>query len=128
MYDEFEDKDEITAKIEDDMSDDMNRHDKFEDNDKMPDKHNGESGLAIASMILGIISIVLCYFWRISMAAGIAGIVLGTMHNRKYGRCGMSAAGVICGIIGITLTIIGFLLIIVSFLLFGEVLRAIIVQ
>lgn len=81
----------------------------FENNYQSPQyqgfKGNDSKGMAIASMILGIVSIVLCCIWYISLIAGIVGIVLGIMHNRKNEKSGMATAGIICSVIGIILTI-----------------------
>ena len=66
---------------------------------------DGGKGMAIASMILGIVSIVLCCIWYISVTSAIVGIVLGILHNKKNGRCGMSTAGIVCSIIGIVITV-----------------------
>ena len=51
---------------------------------------DGNKGMAIAAMILGIVSIVLCCIWYISIIAGVVAIVLGIMYNKKNGKCGMS--------------------------------------
>ncbi len=66
---------------------------------------DGNKGMAIAAMILGIVSIVLCCIWYISIIAGVVAIVLGIMYNKKNGKCGMSTAGILCGIIGMILAI-----------------------
>lgn len=66
---------------------------------------DGNKGMAIAAMILGIVSIVLCCIWYISIIAGVVAIVLGIMYNKKNGKCGMSTAGIVCGIIGMILAI-----------------------
>lgn len=69
-------------------------------------QQNGGKGMAIASMILGIVSIVLSCVWYISVPAAIVGIVLGVMHNKKSGKCGMTTAGIVCSAIGLVLTIV----------------------
>ena len=66
---------------------------------------DGNKGMAIAAMILGIVSIVLCCIWYISIIAGVVAIVLGIMYNKKNGKCGMATAGIVCGIIGMILAI-----------------------
>lgn len=69
------------------------------------------SGLAIASLILGILSIVLLCLWFLSVPLGIIAIILGVvaLNQAKAGRAGgkgMAKGGVICGIVGIALTIL----------------------
>lgn len=75
-------------------------------------------GMAIASMILGIVSIVCCWSWYICLPCGVIGLVLGIMFNKKNGSIGMSKAGVICSIVGMVLCV---LLLIVCFALLGAV-------
>ena len=64
-------------------------------------------GLAIASMVLGIVSLVLFCFAYISIPAGIVGVILGgvSLATKKAGK-GMAIAGVVCSIIGIALYVI----------------------
>lgn len=77
------------------------------DNNYVMSQNGGEGGkgMAIASMVLGIISIVLCCLWYVGPVAGIIAIVLGIVHNKKNGKCGMAVAGIVCGIVGIVLTV-----------------------
>ena len=84
-----------------------------------PQKNGGGQGMAIASMVLGIVSIVLCCIWYISLICAIAGMVLGIMNNRKCGRNGMATAGIVCSIIGIVLTIALLVLAAIGLMMFG---------
>ena len=69
-------------------------------------------GMAIASMVLGIVSLVLFCFVYICVPCGIVSIILGgiTVAKKKPGK-GMAIAGIVCSIVGIAvyviLTIIG---------------------
>lgn len=64
-------------------------------------------GMAIASMVCGIVSIVLiCCTYYISIPCAIVGLVLGIMSNKKYGKNGMAIAGIVCSIITIALSIV----------------------
>lgn len=65
----------------------------------------GGKGLAIASMVLGILSIVLSCTW-FGLIAGIVGLILAIVYNKGNGTCGMSKAGLICSIIGIILFVV----------------------
>lgn len=53
-------------------------------------------GLAIAGMVLGIIS-----FFCIPLITGILGIVFGGVAKSKGYRGGMATAGIVCGILGL---------------------------
>ncbi len=67
--------------------------------EKSPDK---TSGLAIASMVLGIISIPLLFIYLIGLVFSIASIVLGIVaitkinKNKQKGK-GMAIAGIVTG-------------------------------
>ncbi|MBO5303838.1 MAG: DUF4190 domain-containing protein [Lachnospiraceae bacterium] len=73
---------------------------------------NGEGGkgMAIGSMICGIVAIVLSCVWYVSLICGIVAIVLGVMYNKKNGKCGMTTAGIVCGVIGMILAVVLILL------------------
>lgn len=84
-----------------------------------PSNEPENKGMAIASMVLGIVSIVCCWQMYICFACGIVGLVLGIMFNKKNGSSiGMSKAGIICSIIGMALDI---LLIIIGVAILGAV-------
>ena len=69
------------------------------------------NGLAVTSMILGIVGIVSdCCCWPLGAALGIAAIITGVIGLNKVkdgtgGGKGMAMAGVICGIAAILLGI-----------------------
>lgn len=64
------------------------------------------SGLAIASMVCGIISIVICCVWYLAAPLSIAAIVMGIINNvTKKGGTGMAIAGIVTGAIGLLLVI-----------------------
>ena len=65
------------------------------------------SGMAIASMVCGILSIVLCCVWYISIILSIVAITLGIINMiKKYGGKGMAIAGIITGSFGVVLSIL----------------------
>ncbi len=69
------------------------------------------NGKAVASMILGIVSLVCILFGTfafIGMIAGIVGLVLGISAN-KEGKTGMATAGVVMSAIGLGLCAITFI-------------------
>lgn len=67
-------------------------------------------GMAIASMVLGIVSIVLCCIWYISVPCAIIGLILGILYNKKGTKSGMATAGIVCSIIAIVLVVLVFIL------------------
>jgi hypothetical protein len=72
-------------------------------------------GMAIASLILGIVSLVICFIWYVSIPCGVVAIILGAISISKCNKGeaagkGMATAGLVLGIIGVVL--IGILVII----------------
>lgn len=72
-------------------------------------------GLAVASMVLGIIGLVLFCIWYIGIPCSIIGLILGGISSSKakaYGmKSGMAVAGIVCSCIALGLNIIGIILI-----------------
>lgn len=62
-------------------------------------------GLAIASLVLGIVSLVFFCLWYISIPCAVLGIIFGTMSKTSSGA-GMAKAGLICSIIAIAIAIL----------------------
>ena len=63
-----------------------------------------KKGFSIAALVLGIVAIVLCCVWYISIPCGILAIVFGTIGLRSSKR-GMSISGIVTGIIGMIISI-----------------------
>jgi len=57
-------------------------------------------GQHIASMVLGIISIMSSFFWYITLPAGVLAVVLG---SKTSGASGFGKAGLVTGTIGLSL-------------------------
>ncbi len=68
-----------------------------------------KKGLSIASMVLGIVSLVLWCFWYLSIPCAILAIIFGIIGKKRAGK-GMAIAGLVLGII--TLVILGILLLV----------------
>ncbi len=66
-----------------------------------PTKNDPAKGLAIASMICGIVSF-LCF----AIVCGTLGIVFGAIAKNKGSKSGMATAGIVCGAIGLGLWLI----------------------
>ncbi len=67
-------------------------------------------GAGIASLILGIVSLVFFCVFYLSIPAGIAGIVTGCVSVSKAkavgAKNGMGVAGIVCSVIGIVICIL----------------------
>lgn len=61
-----------------------------------------KKGLSIASMVLGIVGLVCCCFWYIAIPCSILAIIFGILGKKKGGK-GMAIAGLVLGIIAISL-------------------------
>ena len=70
-------------------------------------------GLAIASMVLGIVGLVTFCIWFITIPCSLLAIILGTVAMRKIkshklkGQ-GMAIAGLVCGIIAMVVWVLIF--------------------
>lgn len=70
------------------------------------------TGFGIASMICGIVSLIgCCGLWYVSIPCAIAAIVLGIVQIVKNESKGMAVAGIVCGAIGLLLTIVVIILV-----------------
>jgi disulfide bond formation protein DsbB len=63
-------------------------------------------GMAVASMVLGIVSIALCLYWFIAFPAGVVAIVLAVIARRNNVGGGFALAGLITGIVGTAVGVI----------------------
>ena len=72
------------------------------------------SGFAIASLVLGILSIVCCCAWYISGIFAILSIAFAiiVLTKNKPGR-GMAIAGLVCAAIGIIIAIVMLVMVVV---------------
>lgn len=76
---------------------------------------NNGKGLSIASLVLGIIAIVLAWFYMVNIVAlicGIVGIILAAIGKKKAAAAGttsgLGTAGLVLSIIATVLAGIGF--------------------
>ena len=70
--------------------------------EKVEVKDKNKSAMAIASLPLGIISIIANWFWYLSLPTGILAIIFGAKTTRKLGSK-LGKAGLITGIIGVAM-------------------------
>lgn len=78
--------------------------------------------MGIASMILGICSLVFCWGWIaiIGIPCAIVGLILGTKAKNRGLQVGMAKAGIITSIIGLILGIIFLAIFIVVIIVAGN--------
>ncbi|MBR5453444.1 MAG: zinc-ribbon domain-containing protein [Clostridia bacterium] len=67
------------------------------------------NGLGITSMVLGIISIVLCY----TFLPAVLAVIFGAIAKGKGNKSGMPTAGIICGVISLALILLYIILVVV---------------
>lgn len=72
-----------------------------------PVQKPGPNGFQIASLIVGILSIVCCCWGLFSIILAIAGIILAIVGNKK-GKHGVGTGGLVCSIVGLVLAVILF--------------------
>ncbi len=63
-------------------------------------------GIAVAGLVLGIVSIVFFWIPVFDVLLSIVGLVLSLLGRRSLSRRGMALAGLICSIIGLVLALI----------------------
>lgn len=61
---------------------------------------------AIAGMVIGIVSVVLCCVPYLSIALGITGLILSVKGMKSTTARGMAIAGLVCSIVGLALGVI----------------------
>ena len=64
------------------------------------------SGMAVASLVLGILSIVTFWAWFLVVPLSVVGIITGSLGRRAISRRGIAIAGLICSIIGLAIFLI----------------------
>ena len=74
-------------------------------------EENNKYVIHIISLVLGIISIVTSLFWYMTIPTGVIAIVLGVKSAKKFGSK-LGKAGMITGIVGLSLFVFIYLLII----------------
>ena len=75
-----------------------------------PQVPRGTSGMAIASLVCGIVSLLLFCFWPLSVPLGIVALILGLIARSKIKRGeatggGLALTGIVTGAIGMLISI-----------------------
>ncbi len=73
----------------------------------------GGKGMAIASMILGIVSLVLCFYWFLGLPTALVGLILGIVAinraSRNFGAGkGFAISGIVTSGLGLLLGVFMF--------------------
>ena len=76
-----------------------------------------KSAMAVASLTLGIISIILNLFWYISLPTGILAIIFGTKTIKRFGSK-IGKAGLVTGIVGVSLCVFAYISAIILILIY----------
>lgn len=84
----------------------------------MEESNQNKSVMHIAALVLGIISIVTHWFWYITLPTGILAIIFGIKSAKRTGSR-MGKAGMITGIIGLTLFAFAYIGLILMILFFN---------
>lgn len=66
-------------------------------------------GFSIAALVLGIISLVICCLWYVSIPCAILAIIFAILGIRKKAGKGMAIGGLVTGIIAICLWVLLFI-------------------
>ena len=66
---------------------------------------NESKGLSIASMVLGIVSLVMLCLWYVSIPCAILAIIFAIIGRKKGGK-GMATAGLVLGIIALVIDVV----------------------
>lgn len=85
-------------------------------------KNNGASGMAITSLVLGILSILggcCCNFWAaflpLNLPFAVIGLVLGIMQNKKE-KSGIATGGIVTNAIGLAFALICLVIWVLAFI------------
>lgn len=62
-------------------------------------------GLSVASLVLGILAIITCFVWYISIVLGVLAIIFGAVSVKKRGRK-KAIAGIVTGCVGVVLSLL----------------------
>lgn len=77
-----------------------------------PQGTGDKKGMAIASLVLGIVSVVFCCAWYLAIPAAIVGLVLGIKAN-KVVKTGLGTAGIVLSIIGLIVAVIWVIVVVI---------------
>lgn len=67
---------------------------------------NDKNGMAVASLVLGIISICCCCVSWLSLILGVLAIVFAVLGRKNPAKKGLTTAGLVMGIIAVVLAVV----------------------
>lgn len=70
------------------------------------------NGMAITSLVLGILSLVLFCLWIIAIPLGLVGLIFGVVGNKDNSKS-IAVAGIVCSVVGMIISV-GFVILIMS--------------
>ncbi len=70
--------------------------------------------LAVVSLVMGILSIVMCCCYGIGAIFGIPGLICAILSKKKA-KSGLATAGLVCSIIGLVLSVIAIVYYVIYF-------------
>ena len=77
------------------------------ENQNFNQNSSGGSGVSIASMVLGIVAVIVnCWYVYVSIPCGIVGIILAAIGIKNNSSKGMAIAGLVCSIVGLAMSLI----------------------
>ena len=82
------------------------------------EENRKKSAMGVAALVLGIISILTALFWYVVLPTGIMAIVFGAKSAKKTGSK-LGKAGLITGIIGLSLLVLCYVSLILLIILFA---------
>ncbi|MGN0620499.1 MAG: DUF4190 domain-containing protein [Porcipelethomonas sp.] len=86
--------------------DEMNNN-QIQNNGMVPQEPKKSVGLGVASMVLGILSIILsCCFYYLAFPCGLVGLILGAIGIKKNSGKGMAITGLVLSIISLAFAVI----------------------
>lgn len=80
------------------------------------EENKNANGLAIASMVCGILSILLTcipYICYASWVLAIVGIIMAAV-SKKQGKSGMATAGLVCSIIALAIWVLFIIIVVIA--------------
>lgn len=80
--------------------------------------NNSNNGKGVASMILGIVSLVICSCYGLGIIPAIIGLVLGIQQN-KTNKVSVGTAGIVLSIIGIIFNALMLIYVVIILIIFG---------
>lgn len=66
--------------------------------------NTNKHGYAVASLVLGILSIVFCCCWYLGLILGVVGLVLAIVAKKNGNDEGICKAGLVLSIIGVAIS------------------------